>query len=102
ANRGRGVIPWTILQGASSTGSTLFWIDDGVDSGDVIAQEQFAVAPDETAGALYTKHLRALEKILRDTLAGLVSGNPPRIRQDPAQATFCARRVREDGRINWR
>src|SRR3546814_2322762 len=47
--RGRAVIPWTILLDEKITASTLFWIDDGVDSGPILAQRYFHIAPDETA-----------------------------------------------------
>src|SRR3546814_18147932 len=51
--RGRAVIPWTILLDEKITASTLFWIDDGVDSGPILAQRSFHIAPDEKAAILY-------------------------------------------------
>lgn len=101
-NRGRAVIPWTILQGVSETGSTLFWMDEGMDSGDVLGQERFPVAPDETAASLYARHLDALERLLRDALPRLAVGDEPRTAQDHSRATWCARRTPEDGLIDWR
>jgi methionyl-tRNA formyltransferase len=50
--RGRGVIPWTILVGETMSGSTLFWLDEGTDSGPILLQRLFPVAPDETARSL--------------------------------------------------
>ncbi len=100
-NRGRAVIPWTILQGTESTGSTLFWIDDGMDSGDVLAQQTFAVAQDETATSLYGKHQAALGAMLAEVIPRLASGDAPRTPQDHAGATWCARRTPRDGWIEW-
>lgn len=100
-NRGRAVIPWTILQGARTTGSTLFWMDEGLDSGDILVQEEFEVAPDETAKTLYEKHLDALARLLRLALKLIRSGTPPRRPQDHNQATYCSRRVPRDGLIDW-
>lgn len=100
-NRGRAVIPWTIIQGAEHTGSTLFWLDDGVDTGDVLTQDTFPVDPRETARTLYDKHLASLRQMLRRTLPALRAGRPERTPQDHAEATYCARRRPEDGVIDW-
>lgn len=100
-NRGRGVIPWTILQGRSTTGTTLFWMDEGMDSGDVLMQERFRVAPDETALSLYQKHTKALRGMLDQVLPMLQRGTAPRTPQDHSQASYCAKRTPEDGLIDW-
>lgn len=100
-NRGRAVIPWTILQRRTETGGTLFWMDEGVDTGDVLAQERFAVAPDETAGSLYAKHMDALSSMLAASLPLLAEGTAPRRPQDHGRATWCARRTPADGHIDW-
>lgn len=100
-NRGRGVIPWTILQGVQTTGGTLFWLDAGVDSGDVLVQERFPVAADETARTLYDKHLDALRAMLAQAVEQISSGHPPHQAQDHSRATYCARRVPDDGLIDW-
>lgn len=100
-NRGRAVIPWTILQGAPVTASTLFWIDDGLDTGDILMQLPFDVAPDETARSLYNKHLQALQTLLANALTELQKPIPQRVQQDHSRATYCSRRVREDGLIDW-
>ena len=101
-NRGRAVIPWTILQDRRETGSTLFWIDEGTDSGDVLLQERFAVAPAETATTLYAKHLAALERMMDRAVPLLLAGAAPRVPQDHARATYCAKRTADDGVIDWR
>lgn len=100
-NRGRGVIPWTILQEAKETGSTLFWLDEGVDSGDILLQEIFLLEPNETATSLYNKHINILKHLIRKALNLLREGNPPRIPQDHTKATYCAKRTPEDGLIDW-
>lgn len=100
--RGRAVIPWTILLDEKITGSTLFWIDDGVDSGPILAQKFLHVAHDETATMLYARHMRALDALLRDNLDSIASGDAPRMAQDERFATYAARRTEADGRIDWR
>ncbi|MET0309786.1 MAG: formyltransferase family protein [Sphingomonas sp.] len=99
--RGRGVIPWTILLDEKITASTLFWIDEGTDSGPIVAQRYLHVAPDETAGSLYARHMAALGELLADTLPDLLAEDCPGHPQDETFATWAARRRPEDGRIDW-
>lgn len=99
--RGRGVIPWTILLDEPITASTIFMIDGGTDSGPILAQRFFHVAPDETAATLYAKHMTALTEILPGLLADLVEGTAAPAPQDPRLATWAARRRPEDGEIDW-
>jgi len=101
ALRGRAAIPWTILVGLEETAATLFWIDEGCDTGDILLQSQFPVAPDETARTLYDKQVAALCRMLPDALSRIEAGQVPRLPQDHAQASYCARRRQEDGRIDW-
>jgi len=99
--RGRGVIPWTILLDEKITASTLFWIDEGTDSGPILAQRYLHVAPDETAGSLYARHMAALGDLLAETLPRLLAGDCPGERQDDRFATWAVRRRPDDGRIDW-
>lgn len=101
-NRGRAVIPWTILQGIRQTGSTLFWLGAGMDDGDVIAQETFVVAEDETAQSLMGKHASALADMLADTLMHTTAESIPARQQNHASASYCAKRTADDGAIDWR
>lgn len=100
--RGRAAIPWTILLDEPITAGTLFWIDAGVDSGPIFDQEFFHLAPDETAGSLYERHMAALARMLERSLPGLAAGRARRDVQDERFATWSARRVAEDGLIDWR
>jgi len=99
--RGRGVIPWTILLDEPITASTLFMIDAGTDSGPVLAQHFFHVAPDETAASLYAKHMAALARMMPPLLGELLAGTAEPREQDIRCATWAARRRPEDGEIDW-
>ena len=99
--RGRGVIPWTILLDEKTTGSSLFWIDEGTDSGPIILQRLFPVAPDETARSLYGKHVRNLAEMVPEAVELAAAGKAPRIEQDHSLASYCAKRIAEDGLIDW-
>lgn len=101
-NRGRGVIPWTILQQIDATAFSLFHLADGVDDGDLVVQVPVEVAPRETARTLYDKHLDGLRQALEEMLGHLErTGTLPRLPQDHRLATWCARRDAEDGRLDF-
>jgi len=100
-NRGRAVIPWTILQGARTTGATLFWLSEGVDEGAILAQRAFEVGAEETARTLMDKHLTALRNLLTELVGHEIQGHLPLTPQDSARATTCLQRKPEDGCIDW-
>lgn len=100
--RGRAAIPWTILLDEPITASSLFWIGAGTDDGDILAQNYFHVARDETAQALYDKHMDALRDMLRGVLPRLAAGERPRTVQDERYATWATKRTPADGAIDWR
>lgn len=99
--RGRAAIPWTILLDEPISASSLFWIGAGTDDGDLLAQQYFHVARDETAQGLYDKHMAALGGMLRDLLPRLVAGERPSLPQDDRYATWATRRTAADGAIDW-
>lgn len=100
--RGRAAIPWTILRREPITASTLFWIDDGVDSGPILDQYFFHVDPDETASSLYARHMHVLGLMLDRTLPHIARGTARRDAQDERFATWTTRRTQADGLIDWR
>ena len=99
--RGRAALPWTILQQEPITAGSLMWLGEDVDNGDLIDQQFFHVAADETAETLYAKHQAALEVMLERSLATIASGHLPRQPQDERYATYAARRTAADGLIDW-
>lgn len=99
--RGRAAIPWTILRGLRHSGATLFFIDAGMDSGDIILQKRYELAPDETAATLYGRTKEALVEMMADFVGFLEEGDMPRIRQQHDKATFTAKRTPRDGYIDW-
>ena len=100
--RGRAVIPWQILTGQRQGGATLFWIGEGIDDGPIAAQSVFDIDPDTiTARKLYDRSVSEMAQMLPPLLHRIRAGEMPARRQDHAQASICARRRPEDGRIDW-
>jgi len=97
--RGRAAIPWAILKGLDETGVTLFQLDEGVDSGPILAQERIPIAADETATRLYEKVAQAHRALMRRVWPDLRDGTIRPRAQDESLATYWPGRKPEDGRI---
>lgn len=101
-NRGRGAIPWVILNQETETGVTLMLLDDGVDSGDIVAQRTIPIAVNERAFTLYRKVCDGLRDMMRQVADDLKSGRALHTKpQDHSQATYLAKRSSDDGWIDW-
>jgi|TARA_B100002003_G_C14151385_1_gene553804 methionyl-tRNA formyltransferase len=100
-NRGSAAIPWQILNEEKLSGVTLFFLNEKVDSGDIIAQEKFALKADETAESFYEKVIDAGKKIIQNNLKVLLLGKYSRIQQNNYHATYLSRRTPGDGFIDW-
>lgn len=98
--RGRAAIPWAILNGLTKTGVTLFVLDEGVDSGPIVDQEEVVMSRQETAATLYPRIVDAHRQLIRRVWLDLVSGKVMLHPQDESNATYWAGRRPEDGEIN--
>lgn len=100
-NRGSAAIPWQILNNEKISGVTLFFLEESVDSGDIVAQEVFELSENETASTLYKKVINAGITIIRKHLKCILKGDYMRIPQNHNIATFLGKRDPSDGLINW-
>ncbi len=101
-NRGRGAIPWVILNQETETAVTLMHLDEGMDSGDIVIQHDIPIASDETSQQLYEKVCAGLREMMVAIAGWLKSGKQlPATPQDHAQATYLAKRTADDGWIDW-
>ena len=98
--RGRAAVPWAILKGLDKTGVTLFKLDEGVDTGEILHQIEIPVSDNTTATQLYKKvdevHVVLMKKAVPDLLANRVSLRV----QDNSLATYWEGRKPEDGEID--
>lgn len=79
-NRGWHTPSWAILD-QTPYGATLHWIDEGLDTGDLVMQKRVEVLPSDTADSLYARVLAAEVDVLRDAIPRLKSHTLPRIPQ---------------------
>lgn len=99
--RGAAPIPAAILAGDPVTGVTLMLMDEGLDTGPILAQAEWPLAPVETTQSL-TGHLAALgARLALDALPRWLAGDMVPQPQDAALATWCRPLTKEDGLLDW-
>ena len=99
--RGGAPLVWPIINGETQSGISLFYFDEGMDTGDIVAQKKFDIGMDETIADILAKAEAAILETLGEFYPKLLSGAAPRNPQDHSQATYAAQRRPEDGRIDW-
>lgn len=99
--RGASPIQWALADGERETGVSVLYVTPKMDAGDLLAQEKFPIAPEDTACSLEpelaAKGAELLGRVLDDFRAGKTQGIP----QDDAQATFARKLSKEDGLVDW-
>src|SRR3954453_5851382 len=100
--RGPSAINWPIIQGESETGLSIFWPDNGLDTGDVLLQKKTPIGPNDTLGSVYFDRLFPLgvEAIL-EAVDLVKAAKAPRIKQDESKATYEGRCGPDNARIDW-
>lgn len=100
--RGAAPIQAAIREGDAETGVTIMFMDEGLDTGDIVLTERVPIAADETGGSLHDKLALLAPAALERALDLIAAGNPPRIQQDNSLATHIGKLTREHGHIDWR
>lgn len=98
--RGRAAIPWAILKGLRETGVTLFKLDEGMDTGPIVAQTRIPLGPTTTATSLYAQVDEAHTRLMRDTYPRLQNGTATMVPQDESRASLWPGRAPADGEID--
>ncbi len=99
--RGAAPIQWAIASGETVTGNTTMRIDEGLDTGPILMQEELMIAPEDTAVTLAPKLAERGAKLVVYTLRGLEQGKIAPIPQDHAKATQARILKKEDGLIDF-
>jgi methionyl-tRNA formyltransferase len=101
-HRGPSSINWPIIGGATKTGLTIFYPDDGLDEGDILLQKEVEIGPDDTLGTVYFEKIFPLGvQAMLESADLLRDGKAPRIKQDHSKATYESWCRKEHARINW-
>ncbi|WP_395717553.1 methionyl-tRNA formyltransferase [Prosthecobacter sp.] len=100
-HRGAAPIQAAIRDGDAETGVTIMFMDEGLDTGDILLMKRLRIAAEDTGGSLHDKLALQAPAALEEALDLLATGHPPREKQDDAKATHVRKLTRQDGRIDW-
>jgi methionyl-tRNA formyltransferase len=88
-HRGASAINWAVINGETKTGLTIFWPDEGLDTGPILLQREVEIGPDDTMGAVYFNKLFPLGvQSMLEAVALVKQGNAPKTRQDMNQGEY--------------
>src|SRR5712691_2528516 len=96
-HRGAAPIQAAIASGDAETGITVIYMDEGLDTGDMLLQAKIAILPNETGGSLHDRLSQVAPEVLLGALDLLAGERAPRISQRAADATYSPKLTREDG-----
>ena len=99
--RGRAPINWAILRGETQIGLSAHFIDNGVDTGDIIKQVGVTLNSDHDAGDALKFLMPLYQSLTKEVINFFRSGNVPRQAQNPSKGSIYPARRPEDGRIDW-
>jgi methionyl-tRNA formyltransferase len=101
-HRGPSSINWPIAGGATKTGLTYFWPDDGLDEGDILLQKEVDIGPDDTLGTVYFEKIFPLGiSATLEAIELVRAGDPPHLPQDETKATYESWFRKDNARIDW-
>ena len=100
-NRGSAPVNWAIIKGESETGNSLIWLEEGVDSGNLIDQRSFPITAYDTCSTIYDRVAESNRAMLLDLLLELEEGKVPGRPQVATDDRVLPRRRPKDGVINW-
>ena len=101
-HKGPSSINWPIINGENKTGLSIFWPDNGLDTGPILLQKDVVIDPDDTLGSLYFNHLfpMGVDAIL-EAVDLVRDGTALRLNQDPAKGSYEGWCQRADVEIDW-
>ncbi|MDB6172330.1 MAG: Methionyl-tRNA formyltransferase [Chthoniobacteraceae bacterium] len=100
-HRGAAPIHAAIEAGDPTTGITVMYMSEGLDTGDILLEKSLRIGRRETTGILHDRLAALAPDALGAALALLKQGRAPRLPQVAAEATYAAKLTRENGEIRW-
>ncbi len=100
--RGAAPIQWAILNGEEETGVTIMQMDEGLDTGDILAQKKIAIAGDETGESLFEKLSHLGGPLLLQVLDQAEAGTLCPVKQGDSPTMYAKMLEKEMGEIDFR
>ncbi|MBS1488879.1 MAG: methionyl-tRNA formyltransferase [Bacteroidetes bacterium] len=101
--RGRNILNWALINDEKEFGITVHYVDEGIDTGDIILQRTYQITDDDTYATLLEQAYSECATILYDAIKLLQNGNITRVKQSSIHPTgfYCGRRGAGDELIDW-
>ncbi|MDO7786192.1 methionyl-tRNA formyltransferase [Desulforamulus aquiferis] len=99
--RGAAPIHWAVINGEKETGVTTMYMDEGMDTGDMILKGTIPIGPDDTVGMIHDRLAAQGAKLLVETLGLMGQGKAPRQSQNHTSATYAPMLRKEHEPIDW-
>ena len=100
--RGAAPMQWAIVRGEKETGVTTMFMDEGLDTGDMLMRETLPITQAMTAAELHDAMMKLGADVLEKTLFSLLEGTLKRTPQDETLSTYAPLLDKEVGRIDWK
>ena len=99
--RGAAPINWAIAKGEKKTGVTIMLVDEGVDTGDILAQKEVPIGEEETSEELSKRLSLEGAGLLLETVDRIAKNDISPVRQNSDAATYAPRLLKKDGEVDW-
>lgn len=99
--RGAAPIHWAVINGETETGVTIMYMDEGLDTGDMILRESIPIEAGDTTGTVHDKLSAMGARLLVEAVAQIAAGTARRVPQDHAKSTYAPILTKEVELIHW-
>ncbi len=99
--RGRAPVNWAMINDEEECGLTVHFVDEGMDTGDIILQERIEIRDEDTIADIHEKYFPLYQRMAEDVIRLFKEERIPRIVQDYTRATAFPKRSPEDGLVIW-
>lgn len=101
--RGRNILNWALINGADEFGVTVHYVDEGIDTGDIILQGMQSISVNDTYASLLDKAVVLCADTLLESLVLIKEGRVARLSQSAIHPVgfYCGRRIEGDEWIDW-
>lgn len=100
-HRGAAPIQAAIRDGDQETGITIMFMDEGLDTGDMLIKHAIPLLPTHTGGSLHDELAQLAPSTLEAALDLIAAGHPPREKQQESLVTHVRKLTRQDGKLDW-
>ena len=101
-HRGPSSINWPIIMGETKTGLSIFWPDDGLDTGPILLQKETPIGPDDTLGSVYFDRLYPMGvDAMLEAIELVRASKAPKVAQDESKQTYESWCRTEQAAIDW-